>query len=440
MRRRCGTDSDCREGEYCHPVEYRCSDCSRLSAIFDAGPPLPLFTRYDANHLCRAFPWYVDKFLKEETPEIPIKSDNTPPPDPPSFPPPPWSPPSIPPAPPSSPPASPAPPWPPAPPASPPSSPAPPFPPEPPALPPDRPPPPQSSPPPPDPPFNPPWPPSRPPPPLTPFLGAVAESANAARAVYAFIGSAALAEAQRALDWNAAARDAGASSREFGANPHTRASDDSKRDSMPSTVQAEATATAAQAPPRNETRQSAKGVHHRWWRRHARAKRRGHNATAETGAGKRVLPQGMGNDAPARVNNNTSGGGDHTATTGALPTVESLKSPRRGRSLLLGSTSFGAPLAAHSGNALNDMIKPATDQLPPELGSVKTNPGQVSARPCISATLCEQSLYGSPCPGALHCLAKTCAANRQRSPELSARVLLSCFAPRSRASLCILAD
>lgn len=172
----CGHNDHCRLGEYCHPIEYRCVDCSRLS-IIDSGPAYPLFTRFDVNHLCRAFPWYAEKTLSAESPEIPFEDadDDLPPPSSPQ---------------PAPMPTPPLPPTPPTPPEPPPWPPTPPSPPTPPPFPPASPP---------EPPVPPPSPPPRPPPaaPPDPFLSAVAEAAGAARVVYSRIGDAVAEDARK---------------------------------------------------------------------------------------------------------------------------------------------------------------------------------------------------------------------------------------------------
>eukprot|EP00962_Isochrysis_galbana_P015462 scaffold4434_cov109-Isochrysis_galbana.AAC.5 len=318
------------------PLEYRCTDCARISATFDAGPALPLFTRYDVNHVCRAFPWYGDSRLNEATPEIPIKSDKHPSPAPPNSPPSARTP--IVPAP-----TVPSPPRPPAPPAPPPSPPAP-----------------------------PPSPPSPPPPPVTPIMGAVADAADAARHVYALIGKAALTEARAKMEFNAGeAGGAGASVLARGEILVPEAGEGSQREIVQPGVKDGVTASASQARPRGETRQTAKIEHHRkgrWNSNH-----RGHNATTSAGAGE---PASVSNVSPASLDNGPSSPGGATSASKATSTLEGEAPARKGRSLLLGSTDSG-------GNALNNLIQPATELLPPELASLKTDPKQVHAKPLL---------------------------------------------------------
>jgi hypothetical protein len=76
------------------------------------------------------------------------------------------------------------------------------------------------------------------------------------------------------------------------------------------------------------------------------------------------------------------------------------------------------------------MIKPATDQLPPELGSVKTNPGQVCAERACPSRCAVKRQPTKLVPGTLLCPAAP-ESSELRIREAPARVLLKPFAPRA---------
>ena len=319
----CGDSSDCREGEYCHPLEYRCNDCARLS-IFDSGPALPLFSRFDVNHVCRAFPWYVDKFVKEESPELPVKSKESPPSPAPPLPPYPQ---------PTPPPIPLSPPYTPSPPASPPTPIAPmspdpfPHPPMHPQPPPDLPlapakrqgpallspgsPEPRLSPQIKPPPFS-------PAPPITPFLGAVIKSADAARTIYKKVGIAA-------------------------ASSHGR--ERQNRDSARSPARDDDGNVTSHYRSRKEVAQSIRSL----------------------------------------IRTVSIADTRHSAEEGSSYKLAQL---RNRRSLLLGPTNFGAPIAAKADDELSDEIKPALDLLPSELAPQRTDTNQVHVT--ILAHRCEK--------------------------------------------------
>jgi hypothetical protein len=258
---------------------------------------------------------------------------------------------------------------------------------------------------------------------VTPFIGAVADASDAAREVYALIGSGALTEAQRELDFNSGgAGSYSPSILEWGGSaiPEPEAGKASAREIVQAGSRDAETAFAL---PRDEIRQADKGAHHRWWSWHSR--RKNHSATAAAAADRNMLPSNLDGTA-APPYNGTGGGGGQMLPGKAVPTVKGKSQTHQRRSLLLGPLNVGAQAAVFTGSSLNDLIKPATDLLPPELATQEIDPGQVrlpspgvrggqEAGDSFSARLrmCQSSR-----PGALFCVATFSITRHQRRRNL----------------------